>query len=95
MATTIHTGDSLIGSLCRDMAAVRQSWQRLKGQRAACRDEGLRLRLGREARRLEQRRLELQGQARTLLRLPLRDPLGAAFLLEITSRPLAAGTAGG
>lgn len=90
MAATIHSGDSLIGSLCRDMAAVRQSWQRLKGQRAACRDEGLRLRLIRETSRLEQRRLELQHQARALARLPLRDPLGAAFLLELTSRPLAA-----
>lgn len=90
MAAPIHTGDSLIGSLCRDMAAVRQSWQRLKGQGAACRDERLRLRLGRETRRLEQRRLELQRQAHALTRLPLRDPLGAAFLLEMTSRPLAA-----
>ena len=90
MATTFHTGDSLIASLCRDMAAVRQSWQRLKGQGAACRDEQLRRRLGRETRRLEQRRLELQRQARALMRLPLRDPLGAAFLMELASRPLAA-----
>lgn len=90
MDATIHTGDSLIGSLCRDMAAVRQSWQRLQGQWALCRDEGLRRRLGRETLRLEQRRLELQRQARVLLRLPLRDPLGAAFLLEIASRPLIA-----
>jgi hypothetical protein len=90
MADTTHTGDSLIGSLCRDMTAVRQSWQRLRGQRAVCRDERLCQRLGRETRRLEQRHLELQQQARALVRLPLRDPLGAAFLLEITSRPLAA-----
>jgi hypothetical protein len=90
MAAMHHTGDSLIGSLCRDMAAVRQSWLRLKGQGAACRDEHLRLRLGRELRRLEQRRLELQRQARALKHLPLRDPLGAAFLMELTSRPLAA-----
>ena len=90
MDATIHTGDSLIGSLCRDMAAVRQSWQRLQGQWSLCRDEGLRRRLGRETLRLEQRRLELQRKARVLLRLPLRDPLGAAFLLEITSRPLIA-----
>ncbi|AFY28145.1 hypothetical protein [Cyanobium gracile] len=89
MATTFHTSDSLIASLCRDMAAVRQSWERLKGQGAACRDEQLRLRLGRETRRLEQRRLELQHQARALMRLPLCDPLGAAFLMELTSRPLA------
>jgi len=90
MAATIDTGDSLIASLCRDMAAVRQSWQRLKGQRAVCRDDRLRQRLGRETSRLEQRRLELQRQARALSCLPLRDPLGAAFLLEMTSRPLAA-----
>jgi hypothetical protein len=90
MTVLIRNGDSLIGSLCRDMATVRQSWQLLKGQVASCRDEQLRLRLGRETRRLEQRRLELQRQARVLMRLPLRDPLGAAFLLEITSRPLAA-----
>ncbi len=90
MDAAIHTGDSLIGSLCRDMAAVRQSWQRLKGQSSSCRDEGLQLRLGRETHRLEQRRLELLRQARELTRLPLRDPLGAAFLLEMASRPLAA-----
>jgi hypothetical protein len=90
MTVLIHNGDSLIGSLCRDMAAVRQHWRRLKEQGATCRDDHLRLRLGREIRRLEQRRLELQRQARALMRLPLRDPLGAAFLLELTSRPLAA-----
>ncbi len=90
MAAMTNTGDSLIGSLCRDMAAVRQHWLQLKGQRAVCRDDRLRLRLGRESCRLEQRRLELQRQARALTRLPLRDPLGVAFLLEITSRPLAA-----
>ncbi|MCP9796318.1 hypothetical protein [Cyanobium sp. Lug-B] len=90
MTVLIRNGESLIGSLCRDMAAVRQSWQRLKGQGATCRDEQLRRRLGRETHRLEQRRLELQRQARALMRLPLRDPLGAAFLMELTSRPLAA-----
>lgn len=90
MAAMTHTGDSLIGSLCRDMAAVRQSWQQLKAQRASCRDERLRLRLGRETCRLEQRQQELLRQAQALMGLPLRDPLGAAFLLEITSRPLPA-----
>jgi ABC-type protease/lipase transport system fused ATPase/permease subunit len=90
MATTTQISDSLIGSLCRDMAAVRQSWNSLQGLLSQCRDERLRLRLGRETTRLQLRRLELQHQARAMTRLPLRDPLGAAFLLELTSRALSA-----
>jgi hypothetical protein len=88
MATTTLTSESLIGSLCREMAALRQSWQLLNGHLGACRDAQLRLRLHREAARLQRRRLDIQGLARTMARLPLRDPLGASFLLELAGRPL-------
>lgn len=88
MTTTTQPSESLIGSLCREMAALRQSWQLLNGHLSACRDAKLRLRLRREAARLQRRRLEIQRLARTMARLPLRDPLGASFLLEVAARPL-------
>lgn len=88
MTTTTQTSDSLVGSLCREMAALRQGWQLLNGLLIECREERLLVRLGQEATRLQLRRLELQRLARALTRLPLRDPLGAAFLLELTGRPL-------
>lgn len=80
--------DSLVGSLCREMAGLRQLWHQLSGLRSQCREERLRLRIGREVTRLERRRLELQDLARQLQRLPLRDPLGVALLLELSLRPL-------
>ena len=88
MATTTLTSESLIGSLCREMAALRQSWQLLNGHLSSCRDSQLRQRLQREVARLQRRRLAIQGLARTMARLPLRDPLGASFLLELAGRPL-------
>jgi len=81
--------DSLVGSLCREMAGLRQLWHQLSGLRSQCREERLLQRLSREVSRLEQRRLELQHLARQLQRLPLRDPLGVSLLLELTVRPLA------
>ena len=88
MPTTSQASDSLIGSLCREMAALRQSWQLLNRHLSTCRDAQLHLRLQREVARLQRRRLAIQGLARTMGRLPLRDPLGASFLLELASRPL-------
>ncbi len=88
MTSPTRTSDSLIGSLCREMVALRQGWQLLNGHLAACGDPQLRLRLRREALVLQRRRLAIQGLARTMARLPLRDPLGATFLLEVASRPL-------
>jgi hypothetical protein len=88
MSTTCQASDSLIGSLCREMAALRQGWLLLQGHLGVCRDAQLRLRLHREAARLQRRRLDIQGLARTMARLPLRDPLGASFLLELARRPL-------
>lgn len=87
MATTTQTSESLIGSLCREMAHLRQSWRLLNGHLSACCDTSLRLRLGHEATRLQRRRLEIQRLARNLAGLPLRDPLGAAFLMEVAGRP--------
>lgn len=88
MPTTCQASDSLIGSLCREMAALRQSLQLLNGHLTTCRDAQLHLRLRREAAHLQRRRLDIQGLARTMARLPLRDPLGASFLLELAGRPL-------
>lgn len=88
MTTTTQTSESLIGSLCREMAALHQSWQLLNGHLSACRDAQLHRRLRREAERLQRRRLDIQRLASTVARLPLRDPLGASFLLEVASRPL-------
>ncbi len=88
MPSTTQTSDSLIGSLCREMDALRQSWRQLDGHLSSCHDAQLHLRLRREAARLQQRRLAIQGLARTMARLPLRDPLGASFLMELASRPL-------
>jgi cell shape-determining protein MreC len=87
-ATTTQPSESLVGSLCREMADLRQRWQQLAGLLGACREERLILRLRQEAERLQQRRLELQRLARQLSRLPLRDPLGVAFLLALSVRPL-------
>jgi hypothetical protein len=87
-SSTSQASDSLIGSLCREMAALRQSWQLLNGHLSTCRDSQLRQRLGREAAHLQRRRLAIQDLARTMARLPLRDPLGASFLLELACRPL-------
>lgn len=87
MATTTQTSESLIGSLCREMAHLRQSWRLLNGHLNTCCDTRLRLRLSQEATRLQCRRQEIQRLAGTLAGLPLHDPLGAAFLVEIAGRP--------
>ncbi|MEA5441531.1 hypothetical protein [Cyanobium gracile] len=86
--TTSQTSDSLIGSLCREMGALRQSWRLLNGHLSTCRDAQLHQRLRREAARLQRRRRAIHGLARTMAGLPLRDPLGASFLLELAGRPL-------
>lgn len=88
LTTTTQTSESLIGSLCREMADLHQSWRLLNEHLSACCDTKLLLRLGREATRLQGRRLEIQRLARAMADLPLRDPLGAAFLLEVAGRPL-------
>jgi hypothetical protein len=88
MPTTTQPSESLIGSLCRETAGLRQRWQQLRVLLGTCREERLLLRLQGEARRLRQRRRELQGLARQLAGLPLRDPMAVAFLLELTGRPL-------
>ncbi len=95
MPYTNQPSESMVGSLCREMARLRQHWQQLSGLLGECRDDRLILRLGQEAIRLQRRRLELQQLAHQVTRLPLRDPLAAAFLLEICSRPLACGGAKG
>jgi hypothetical protein len=90
MPTTTQPSESLIGSLCREASELRQRCQQVSELLASCREERLILRLQREARRLRLRRQELQELAGQLAALPLRDRLGAAFLLELTGRPLSA-----
>ncbi len=89
MPTTTQPSESLVGSLCREAACLRQRWQQLMELLGSCREERLILRLQREERLLRKRRRELQNLARQLAGLPLRDRLGVAFLLELTCRPLA------
>ncbi len=95
MPNTNLPSESLVGSLCREMARLRQHWHQLTGLLGESRDVRLIQRLGQEAIRLQRRHLELRQLAHQVARLPLRDPLAAAFLLEICSRPLACGGAEG
>ena len=90
MPATTQQSDSLVGSLCREMEGLRQSWRQLDGNLSRCREERLILRLQNEAIGLQRRQWELQLTARQLRTAPLQDPLGVAFLLELTRRPLAA-----
>jgi hypothetical protein len=80
--------ESLVGSLCREMAAVRERAPRLLADLRLCRDGGLCLRLRGELVGLEQRRRDLQRAVRTLEASGLRDDLALAFLRELTRRPL-------
>lgn len=88
-ASTGTIADTLVGSLCREMGAVRERAQVLLADLCRCRDGGLCLRLREELLRLERRRRELHQAARDLERRGLHDRLALAFLRELTGRPLA------
>ncbi|KEF40799.1 MAG: hypothetical protein ER33_14990 [Cyanobium sp. CACIAM 14] len=85
-----RTADSLVGSLCREIEAVRQRARQLLVQLGRCRDADLRRRLQGELVRLELRRRELDRSVRTLEGSGLKDRLALAFLRELSRRPLGA-----
>jgi hypothetical protein len=87
-SSTWSTADSLVGSLCREMGALRERARQLMADLSRCRDGGLVDRLRAELATLERRRRELSLSVRTLERSQLRDGLALAFLLELTRRPL-------
>jgi len=83
------TSESLIGSLCREMDALRSRGCLVMGDLSRCREETLRLRLRRELQGLQHRRQELQRSLEVLRGCGLKDPVGFAFLSELVRRPLA------
>jgi len=85
-ATT--TSESLIGSLCREMDALRSRGAQVTDDLRRCRQDTLRLRLLRELQALEQRRQEVRQCLEMLRGCGLSDPLGFAFLSELVRRPL-------
>ncbi|MBM5825214.1 MAG: hypothetical protein FJ054_07610 [Cyanobacteria bacterium M_surface_10_m2_119] len=85
----VRTSDSLLASLCREVEAVRQRSQQLRAAIDRCQHQGLLARLRADLAGLQARRLELQALARGWQRRGGADPLALAFLVEISSRPLA------
>lgn len=85
----LRPSDSLVGSLCREMDRLRQRWCQVRDQQGRCLEAGLAARLAAELNQLQQRRRELQHSVRALGRSAVQDPLGLAFLEELTRRPLA------
>jgi hypothetical protein len=88
MPATVHISDSVVGSLCREVDAIRQRSRMLAQAMACCQSSGLLKRLQRELGQIQARRRELLATARAWQRRGVSDPLGMAFLIEISSRPL-------
>lgn len=88
MSVGQQQSDSLIGSLCREAAALRCRWQQVIDELARCREASLIGRLRQEQLVLQRRRRVLQDSVRQLQRGWTGDPLGLAFLNELTHRPL-------
>jgi hypothetical protein len=85
---TVHIADSVVASLCREVDAIRQRSRVVLQAMACCQNSGLLLRLRRDLAQLQERRRELLAIARAWQRRGVADPLGMAFLIEISSRPL-------
>lgn len=86
---SLSPSETLVGSLCREAARLRERWQQLQTQQRHCQEQALRQRLWVEQGRLKQRRLELQRVAGELKRSGLlQDSLAQAFLDELIRRPL-------
>jgi hypothetical protein len=88
MPATVHISDSVVGSLCRDVDAIRQRSRVLIQAMARCQSSSLLLRLRRDLVQLQVRRRELLATARAWQRRGVSDPLGMAFLIELSSRPI-------
>lgn len=87
-SSTQKQSDSLIGSLCREMAVLRHRWQLVNHDLGCCRDSGLRDRLLRELAGIEGRRGEIRASIRVLEAGPWRRSLSLALLRELALRPL-------
>lgn len=85
---TVRTSDSVVGSLCREVDAIRQRSRVLTQAMGRCQHGGLLIRLQRDLAQLQERRRELLATARAWQRRGVNDPLGMAFLVELASRPL-------
>lgn len=86
---SLRPSESLVGSLCLEVDGLRRRAGQLIEGLARCHDGPLRERLRREFHNLQGRHRELQRSARLLAATARRDSLAVAFLLELTSRPLA------
>jgi hypothetical protein len=86
---SLHTADSLMASLCREVAAIRQRASQLLAAMGSCQDSRLFQRLRQELQQLQERRRELLESARAWRRRGVGDALALEFLIEISSRPLA------
>ncbi|QVL52334.1 MAG: hypothetical protein KFB97_13000 [Cyanobium sp. M30B3] len=78
----------MVGSLCREVDAIRQRSRVVIQAMARCQHGGLLIRLQRDLAQLQGRRRELLAAARAWQRRGVSDRLGMAFLVEIASRPL-------
>jgi hypothetical protein len=87
-SATVCISDSVVGSLCREVDAIRQRSRVVIQAMARCQNSGLLLRLQRDLAQLRARRQELLTAARAWQRRGVSDRLGMAFLVEIASRPL-------
>lgn len=88
MPATVHISDSVVGSLCREVDAIRQRSRVLIEAMARCQSSCLHRRLCRDLAQLQERRRELLATARAWRRRGVSDPLSMAFLIEISSRPI-------
>ncbi|MEB3322973.1 MAG: hypothetical protein VKI81_09140 [Synechococcaceae cyanobacterium] len=89
LSPTGAPSETLVGSLCRELATLRERARQLVADLGRCRDGALFSRLRDELLRLEVRRGELQRTVRGLQRGGVRDRLALAFLVELSRRPLA------
>jgi hypothetical protein len=87
MPSTCVISDTLIGSLCREVDAIRHRSRQLALAMERCQNHCLLCRLKRELALLQQRRLTLLEMVRNWPRQGIRDPLALAFLLEMCQRP--------
>jgi hypothetical protein len=87
MSATCLISDSLIGSLCREVDAIRHRSRHLLIAMERCQNRCLLCRLQRELTQLQQRRLALLAMVRHWPRQNIHDPLALAFLGEMCQRP--------
>ena len=90
MAATLHTSDTVIASLCREVDGIRQRCRLLVSDLSRCQDSALLERLRRERQVLQGRSREVLQLARDWQRQGVQDPLGLAFLIELSQRCLLA-----